>query len=155
MLTDRVAFVSLCNDPCANGHKSVCDVNCYNAFQILGQLNLCQSTNLCNNLCKLVNLQRCNKRKGTLPESLMGQNIERTPAQSMVSCQCKRDISSWKKSYLKISILFKVLPFHIKIYTVEIFTRATPGSCLVFHIGLSRFTNFVFASQSLRLHHQI
>ena len=48
-----------------------------------------------------------------------------------------------------------MLPVPVKIYLFEIFTRATPGSCLVFHIGPSRFTDFIFASQSLRLPHQI
>ena len=100
-------------------------------------------------------LSKCNKRYLTWKLGGSKYRAQRAPVQSMVSFWCKRDIFSWKKSYFKISMLFKVLPFHIKIYPVEIFTRATPGSCLVFHIGPSRFTDFIFASQSLRLPHQI
>ena len=42
-----------------------------------------------------------------------------------------RDESIFLKSFVSISMQFKVLPFAIKICLVEIFTRATTGSYLV------------------------
>ena len=40
------------------------------------------------------------------------------------------------KVLFQISMKFEVLPFPIKIYPVEIFTRAMPGSSLVIHVGI-------------------